>query len=813
MARNVMTRSEILQVLADGGVVVYKGKLIDSASDPDLPADDAQILVDYPVYAYEHIAGNARAILGYIIDGLASTANDGDVIKWDATNKKWILGAGGGGGISGLTVGTTSITSGTAGRLFYETGGNVLGETSGYDYSPTADWTLSGQPANGKTGLIIYEATSTRPSGGLYGTPSLLHLHVLNGAVYNPFSMSREDKTHTWSFGVGNNNNLAIQGDNVGGTNTFLMTFTPVSGQYATFQWFPRGIQWYESSATYYGGIAEVSSDTFGLMLTTSTPTSGAQFPLVWTASGVGINKTSALTSQLHVVSGNVSRSAGRFESPATAAASTLLEVYRNSTTLAFKVGVDAYSTSYSMAQFDVWRGTGAAANQGHIFATGYANWGAGQVNWGPGTSEIMFGAAAGGGYFRVSSSGSFQFNSTGYGALNTPDAAFVRAAANIIRVSNASTGAGKIIIGPSTASTTAADLYVIGSSASLVPFKIDSAPTPSVDVLQVSADNGTTAHFVVTSTGAPHSVAGTNGLRYGSGSAAASSTRAIAIGVSNNAGSGTDIISIGYGTALGGAAGTNITIGNSNSHSIADYIAIGHGITNSATKGIVIGNGLVYQYAGGNGVISTNFGSSTFAVFKAANMFGGNGVAHETAGTFAINGTGGYGTDKVGGDLYLVGGRSTGSAVSGNVTIKAAIAGTTGSTMNPTVDRYIVNANRKALADALTNLFEISLPALKGCMGTIKFEIFASDGTDVQVRSGIIHYNAVNKGGAYTKNIVVVDEQVAASSGTLTASWNIVDGTDKITVAVTPSGSLTETTYYILYTIENNSEQAITIL
>lgn len=458
---------------------------------------------------------------------------------------------------------------------------------------------------------------------------------------------------------------------------------------------------------------------------------------------------------------------------------------------------VEALTAAQATALLDAMVGdSGSGGMKGLVPAPASGDAAAGKFLKADGT----WAAPAGGGSGTVNSGSQYQF------------AYYASAGTAVSGTSSLVTDASGLI-GINKTSSIGAQLHVVSGSASRPAAIFASAPTPSSDVLQVSADNGTTTHFRVTSTGAPSGPTGTNSERFGAGSAAASSTRAISIGNSNNAGSGTDIISIGYGTALGGAAGTNITIGNSNSHSITDFIAIGHGINNSATKGIVIGNGLIYQYAGGNNVINANFGSGTFAVFKAANMFGGNGVAHETAGTFAINGTGGYGTDKVGGDLYLVGGRSTGSAISGNVTIKTAIAGTTGSTMNSTVDRYIVNANRKSLTDASTNIFEVALPTLKGTMGTIRFEIYASDGTDVQVRSGVVHYSAVNKGGSYTTNITVMDERVVASAGTLTATWGITGGTNKVTIDVTPSGSLTETTYYILYTIENNSEQAITIL
>ncbi len=194
-------------------------------------------------------------------------------------------------------------------------------------------------------------------------------------------------------------------------------------------------------------------------------------------------------------------------------------------------------------------------------------------------------------------------------------------------------------------------------------------------------------------------------------------------------------------------------------------------------------------------------------------NSYFGNGPVNAAPITATINGTGGSGTDIAGGTIQIAGGQATGNAASGSVKLQTSIVGASSTALQSLVDRYIVNGTRKTLTDALTNLFEVALPTLKGCMGTIKFEIFAADATDVQVRRGLVQYSAINKGGVYSTEIIVVNEGVSASTGTLTATWAITGGANKVTISVTPAGSLTETTYYIIYTLENNSEQAITIL
>lgn len=58
------------------------------------------------------------------------TLTSGDCVKIDASGNFIASGSACGGGASGITIGTTTITSGTATRLLYETSGNVVGEIS-----------------------------------------------------------------------------------------------------------------------------------------------------------------------------------------------------------------------------------------------------------------------------------------------------------------------------------------------------------------------------------------------------------------------------------------------------------------------------------------------------------------------------------------------------------------------------------------------------------------------------------------------------------------------------------------------------------
>lgn len=120
-----------------------------------------------------------------------------------------------------------------------------------------------------------------------------------------------------------------------------------------------------------------------------------------------------------------------------------------------------------------------------------------------------------------------------------------------------------------------------------------------------------------------------------------------------------------------------------------------------------------------------------------------------------------------------------------------------------------------KNLTDAATNLFDVTLNAGEMAGGAIVWTIIASNGTDHQSYSGIATYAVVNKAGTYTTQIThnTANDSKAVSSGTLTAAWTVLNGTNKVTIRVTPTGSLTETIYQILYSVHSNSPQSITIL
>lgn len=120
-------------------------------------------------------------------------------------------------------------------------------------------------------------------------------------------------------------------------------------------------------------------------------------------------------------------------------------------------------------------------------------------------------------------------------------------------------------------------------------------------------------------------------------------------------------------------------------------------------------------------------------------------------------------------------------------------------------VNRFIPNPTAKTIVDgSATSLFEVAVAAAAACAGVVFYSIFASDGTDHQALTGTVTYAAVNKAGTTTVTVTntTAPEAKAVSSGTLTTAWTGVDSTNKITVKVQPTGSLTETAYTVIYTV-----------
>ena len=85
-----------------------------------------------------------------------------------------------------------------------------------------------------------------------------------------------------------------------------------------------------------------------------------------------------------------------------------------------------------------------------------------------------------------------------------------------------------------------------------------------------------------------------------------------------------------------------------------------------------------------------------------------------------------------------------------------------------------------------------------------------------MQSYTQVATYGAVNKGGVYTTTITADagNDAKAVSAGTLTTAW-IINGSNKIAIQLAATTSLTPSanSFIVYYSVENNSEQATTIV
>ena len=345
--------------------------------------------------------------------------------------------------------------------------------------------------------------------------------------------------------------------------------------------------------------------------------------------------------------------------------------------------------------------------------------------------------------------------------------------------------GSGGVTTSPLTVTGPAAQ------DAAAITINQGSSPTSNGALLTAKTSSGTIV-FTLTASGAPSApgTGGSNRERFGANSSVTGDN----------------------GTALGNASnvdGTNGTAIGFNAHATGG-IAIGR--DSYSTGGIALGSNNTSGAAAANEVVLA--GTTLYLGVQGKNYHLSSGSTIQAA-----NGNVNL-TDGAGSDLIIQSGLGVGTATgtasgrTSSVRLATGVPTSTGTTLNTAVDRLIINGTRKPLTNSSAiSLFDVALPALAGASGTVRYTVYATDGTEVQVRSGVVRWSCVNKSGTYITESSVVNEAASVSSGTLTATWGFSNGTNKTTLQITATSSLTTTVFYVLYTVENNSVQALTIL
>lgn len=400
-------------------------------------------------------------------------------------------------------------------------------------------------------------------------------------------------------------------------------------------------------------------------------------------------------------------------------------------------------------------------------------------------------------GYF-LSTNGSGTLSwAAGGGGLTVGTTAIASGTAGRILYENASNILGETA-GLTYQTAASPTLTATAQAASYVALKVNSASTPSADVFQVSADNGTTTHFKVTSTGAPSSPgAGASSERYGSGTTASASssivfgagssvngTGSIVIGPSLTGGSNSNIIQIGAATLTDSSSTSGIAIGRG-----ADIRGNGYNV--AIGDAAVVGNASVAIGAGAGGAGYTtsvaigyqarNTASNQFVsgsdAYPISNVFFGEGVTNATPTAYTINGTGGSGTDIAGANLQLAGGKGTGTGAGGAINFQFARPGSTGSSLNSLTTIFSMDGD----ADE-TKLTQTNVNGATTLTGQITESITLNTGgtttdstIDLPANSIILSVTArvtttITTATAWRVGDATVDDRFTSDNSTLTA-------------------------------------------
>lgn len=169
--------------------------------------------------------------------------------------------------------------------------------------------------------------------------------------------------------------------------------------------------------------------------------------------------------------------------------------------------------------------------------------------------------------------------------------------------------------------------------------------------------------------------------------------------------------------------------------------------------------------------------------------------------------------TDKAGGTVSIAPGVSTGTGISYAAVKRYDRAASTGTSDNATYEAVIVCSPKTLTNTSAIGLFDVAMPAGSSCGGTMSYTVECTNGTDYQTRAGVVVWTSTNKAGVYVSSIASTGEQVAVSTGTLTNAWTVVSGTNKVTITLASTSSLTPTVLKVWMKIDNGSSKAITLL
>lgn len=251
-------------------------------------------------------------------------------------------------------------------------------------------------------------------------------------------------------------------------------------------------------------------------------------------------------------------------------------------------------------------------------------------------------------------------------------------------------------------------------------------------------------------------------------------------------------------------------------------------------------GSYLIARPAGGNGfgvhgdklallsganVVWSNNGTSittgTNDLFVGRNAaatlrIGAANAASPVAQTLTVQGArGGIDTNVSGTVFNILGSLGTGNAVPGRVSIQGgALSASSGTTGQSALDRHIVGATKVVSNNTTTAITNVTVANNTVAAGVVHYAVEVSDGTDIQIEVGTLHYKVTNKAGTIANNTVDKSgNQQSSTSGTLTVTFTLTAANPAV-LQLNANSSLTPSTGFprITYSLENLTQQAVAI-
>jgi hypothetical protein len=156
-----------------------------------------------------------------------------------------------------------------------------------------------------------------------------------------------------------------------------------------------------------------------------------------------------------------------------------------------------------------------------------------------------------------------------------------------------------------------------------------------------------------------------------------------------------------------------------------------------------------------------------------------------------------GSGTNIAASNLTLGGSLSTGTGNGGDVITVTSMSGNSGTSANTTQERSRSIGRFVNLTEGTaTNVASIALPSGKVVGGTAVLTVWASDGTDHQVVTNQVTFNAVNKAGTLTTTTATALSAAVADSsgGSLTVTYYATASGNNLLLRANATSSLTQT-------------------